>query len=310
MDNPIVISILLFIAGVLVAILLYLMGSKKQTDDHDELKKEIRELKLALERITKDVPIQLDPANPPKLTEEDSEILDEIDEAREEIVPIADLGELIKFGNLEYSKSNYDSAFYYYKVALERAKESGDEEAKAAALGNIGLIYKDKGEPDKALKYHEDALKIHKETGYKQGQANQLGNIGLIYQNKGEPDKALKYHEDALKIHKEIGYKQGEANQLGNIGLIYQNKGELDKALKYHEDALKIDKEIGHKLGQASDLGNIGLIYQDKGEPDKALKYLRESLTIFEETGIVYQKDIAINAIAEIEAELKKKKKK
>ncbi|MEA1933299.1 MAG: tetratricopeptide repeat protein [Thermodesulfobacteriota bacterium] len=179
-----------------------------------------------------------------------------------------------------YQKSEADIALDYSHKLLNFSTKSNDKFYQAAALSNIGLIYRDKGDADNALKYHMQALEIHKEIGYKQGEASDLGNIGLIYSDKGDADNALKYHMQALEIHKEIGYKQGEASDLGNIGIIYRVKGDADNALKYHMQALEIDKEIGYKQGEASDLGNIGLIYRDKGDADNALKYLMLALEI------------------------------
>lgn len=110
---------------------------------------------------------------------------------------------LLNLGNAHYSLSQNDEALKNYRAILELTKKVVGKDAlegKAAALGNIGLIYSGKGELDKALKYFQDGLKIHREIGYRQGEANQLGNIGLIYSYKGELDTALKYLEAALKI--------------------------------------------------------------------------------------------------------------
>jgi tetratricopeptide (TPR) repeat protein len=111
-------------------------------------------------------------------------------------------------GNCHYVLGNLRKAKEYYEDVIEISGRSELEKiykedalsARAAGLGNIGLIYLAKGELDEALKYHKDALKIDKEIGYKQGEASDLGNIGLIYSAKGELDEALKYHKDALKI--------------------------------------------------------------------------------------------------------------
>jgi len=107
----------------------------------------------------------------------------------------------ISIGNVFYSQSQLTAAEEHYLQALALAEKVQDDrekkEGKAAALGNIGLIYRAKGDLEQALKYQKEALKIHKEIGYRQGEANQLGNIGLVYQVKGDPAEALKYHEAA-----------------------------------------------------------------------------------------------------------------
>ena len=106
----------------------------------------------------------------------------------------------LALGNCSYSTSEYEIALEYYYRALRQSRSSNNKQIEAAALGNIGVIYKNKGDLDEALKYLKQALVIDKEIGYKQGEANQLGNIGLIYSYKGDLDEALKYLKDALAI--------------------------------------------------------------------------------------------------------------
>jgi tetratricopeptide (TPR) repeat protein len=159
------------------------------------------------------------------------------------ISPSQRMSVLVNLGNAYYSISENDRALDNYKSMLELAKKVSQKDAlegKAAALGNIGLIYLDKEELAEALKYLKKALKIDKEIGHKKGEASSLGNIGLVYRDKGELAEALKYNKEALDINKEIGYKQGEASALGNIGLIYLDKEELAEALKYLKEALRI----------------------------------------------------------------------
>ena len=114
---------------------------------------------------------------------------------------------------------NSAGSCYYILGNLSKAKDYYEDVLKISGRSDLQKIYK------------EDVLSAR---------AAGLGNIGLIYSDKGELDEALKYLTDALAIDKEIGYKQGEAADLGNIGLILKAKGELDKALKYLTDALAI----------------------------------------------------------------------
>ncbi|MFQ5925321.1 MAG: tetratricopeptide repeat protein [Dehalococcoidia bacterium] len=191
----------------------------------------------------------------------------------------------ILIGNCFLSLSELEEAEGHYREAETAARQAKDNEGLAAALGNIGIIYRIKGELDKALEIFEQVLKTERKIGRRWGEANALGSIGLVYQTKGELDKALDYYQQSLKINREIGRKEGEASVMGNIGIVYSIKGELDKALDYHQQSLKINREIGRKEGEAYQLNNIGGIYWAKGEPDRALEYAQQALKIFEEIG-------------------------
>ncbi|MBE0415434.1 MAG: tetratricopeptide repeat protein [Dehalococcoidia bacterium] len=98
---------------------------------------------------------------------------------------------LILIGNCFFNLSELEEAEGHYKEAETAAKKANNNEGRAAALGNIGLIYQTKGELDKALDYHEQSLEIARDIGRKEGEANALGNIGGIHWAKREPDKAL-----------------------------------------------------------------------------------------------------------------------
>jgi tetratricopeptide (TPR) repeat protein len=178
-----------------------------------------------------------------------------------------------------------DKALEHHRQALEIAKEIGHRRGEAAQLCNRGLVYRQQGELDKALEHHQQALEIDKETGNRLGEANALGNLGLVYRYLGDLEKALNHHQQALEIHRVIGHRLGEASDLGNLGIVYRQQGELDKALEYHQQALEIHREIGHRIGEAQELGNLGLVYSDAGELDRALNHHQQALEIDKEIG-------------------------
>ncbi|OYD15864.1 hypothetical protein CH330_04565 [candidate division WOR-3 bacterium JGI_Cruoil_03_51_56] len=188
-------------------------------------------------------------------------------------------------GLCHYTPGRLKQALETYEWSARIARRLNDKEGKAAALGNIALIYRAKGELDKALDYAKEGLRIQREIGDRRNEVQRLMAIGLLLADSGKLDEAQESYDKALTIHRAIDLRKDEATALGNIALIYRAKGELDKAFSYQQDALKIDREIGNKQGEASDLGNIGLIYRDRGELDKALGCLLQVYAIFSDIG-------------------------
>ena len=194
-------------------------------------------------------------------------------------------------------RGKYEEALNTYLKSLEIFKEIEDKKGIASCLMRIGVAYHRKGDIAKALDYHEQSLNIKEEIGDIQGIAKSLHNIALIYNQQGDYDKALDYYTQSLKIVEEIGDKRVMASSLNSIGNIYNQQGDYDKALDYYTQSLKILEEIGDKRVMASSLNNIGNIYLDQGDYDKAIDHNTQSLKIREEIGDKRGIAISLNSI-------------
>ncbi len=194
-------------------------------------------------------------------------------------------------GNSFYAWNKWDPALGSWKEALDAAEKANDEQGQAAALGNLGLVYKAKGEWDKAIEFYNRALKGLEKIGdvedpfRKHGMASTFNNLGLVYQDKGEWDKAIEFYNKTLEIDKKVGDEHGMAQTFNNLGLVYKAKGEWDKAIEFYEKSLKIKEKIGDEHGMAQTFNNLGLVYQAKGDWDKAIEFYNKSLKIKEKIG-------------------------
>jgi tetratricopeptide (TPR) repeat protein len=194
-------------------------------------------------------------------------------------------------GMCRYTQGLLDDALKSFEEALRLAEQFEDEDGKAPALGNIGVIWHDRGDLDRALQYKEQALAKAHQLGDQWAEAIYLANIGNIWHDKAELDKALGYHEQAFELSRELGDKWGVATDLASIASIFRDKGGFDEALQYNREALAIARKIGHRLGVVTDLGNISGIYRYKGKLDEALKYGEQALTVARKVG--YQSGVA-----------------
>jgi tetratricopeptide (TPR) repeat protein len=181
------------------------------------------------------------------------------------------------------SQGNTTEQVTTFKAEVEAAQQSGDLQQESAALGNLGLAYRDLGQMEQAIAYHQQALAIHREIGDRQGEAHQLGNLGIAHSILGQEEAGIEYFRQALAIYREIGHRRGEAGQLGNLALAFRAVGQVEQAIAYQQQALAIDREIGYRLGEAHHLANLGLVYCDLGQVEQAKQYLQQALAIFEE---------------------------
>jgi tetratricopeptide (TPR) repeat protein len=191
-----------------------------------------------------------------------------------EIVALFNLSGVCRYtqGMLDYARTSFEEA-------ARLAEQFGDEEGKAPALGNIGVIYHDQGDLDRALQYKEQALAKAHQLGDQWAEAIYLANIGNIWHDKEDLDKALEYHEQALELSRDLGDKWGVSSDLASIASILRDKGALDEAQKYNTEALAMARKIGHRLGVATNLRNTASIYRYLGKLDEALKYGEAALT-------------------------------
>lgn len=270
------------------------------TDDKDS------EWKALLSKALDKIPTTFDPNSPPPVPEGFDELEQELNEQLKRGVSTNVL-DLLKVGSVEYARENYDKAMHYFQIALDKAEKANDKTFMSAAIGNIGLVHLAEDDFDSALQFLQKALDLGRQTGFVIGQASDLGSMGLIYLKKGEYDKALHCLSESLELYKTIGDLQGQATQLASIGLVHLARNNFTGAIENLRQALDIHRKTGYGRREAQTLRNIGLVYAQKEDFENALQYFREALLVVEQHGVFDERDVILNAIADIEQQLKKR---
>ncbi|MEG5073104.1 tetratricopeptide repeat protein, partial [Microcoleus sp. B3-D2] len=85
------------------------------------------------------------------------------------------------------------------------------------------------GDYAKAIEYAQQQLAIAREIKDPQGQGAALGNLGIAYRNFGDYAKAIEYAQQQLAIAREIKDPQGEGWALGSLGNAYLLLGATPK---------------------------------------------------------------------------------
>ncbi|MBN1213179.1 MAG: tetratricopeptide repeat protein, partial [candidate division Zixibacteria bacterium] len=271
MDTVVLIGVIIGGLALIVTILIHLDNKRRDKRDDKWLEVYSKALDKIPDQITKDTVIQ-----PPENYEQIEQKANELIKRKGYI----NGWDLLKIGNVEYSKSNYLKAQHYFEVSLDQAKERKERELEAVALGNLSLVFYEKPDFDKAIELSQKAKEINIAIGRKRGYASNLNNLIMIYQERqlgDDLDTALVLFEEAIKIYDSIkekdveGRKKGLANLYGNIGLVYKKKGDLKQAMFYYEQSLELHKKTENDFGVASCLGNIGILKRNNNELDEAL---------------------------------------
>ena len=183
-------------------------------------------------------------------------------------------------GNVYLSLGQYQQAIDFHQQSLDIDQAIENRQGEASSLGNLGNVYNRLGQYQQAIDFQQQHLDIARELGDRRGEAAALGNLGSAYFSLGQYQQAIDFHQQSLDIKREIGDRQGEASSLGNLGNAYLNLGQYQQAIDFQQQSLDIDRAIGNRQGEASSLGNLGLAYDRLGQYQQAIDFHQQSLDI------------------------------
>lgn len=196
---------------------------------------------------------------------------------------------------------NVDSAFYYYREAMELAEQVKDTIEQADMLNNMAYLYSQQGEPDTALAYFFEAKSLYSIMGDTLSVLQAENNIALMYYNSER-------YEEALDIYNRICPLLEEYDDMESLSSLYLNKGlvidkiypESDSLYIYLNKALECAYYVENDFVVAEALSELAKLHFEKGDFDKALEYYNSSLEISENKSDINGELTALNGIGEV----------
>ncbi|MBO7594610.1 MAG: tetratricopeptide repeat protein [Salinivirgaceae bacterium] len=239
-------------------------------------------------------------------------------------------------GAIYWRTTNYDSAQYYYLIALEACNDNYTED-KARILNNLALSNQSRGNYQEAEKYYNEALRNWQKTSNERELASTFNRIGSMYLSRNMFDSALVQYNKAMTLRAKLKDTAAIAMTFNNIATLYKNQKQFDSALVNMQKSIELLSVINDREGLAegyNNLGglywqnkmykeslanyllaldlrtaagntdkiaattsNIGLIYKDLKNYDKALEYYNRSLEQYKLTDNLYMQAEALNLI-------------
>lgn len=169
------------------------------------------------------------------------------------------------------------------EIALQEAREIGDQRTETSALYLLAKLERAAGKIDQAVGYGEQALAISKDQTDRGREGAVLFLLGSSYRASGQNEKATDRFQQALAISREIEDRAGEADALSGLGSVYASLSQYDKAVTFDEQAQKIFQETKNQAGVASSLYDQGVACNRIGFSDKAILFLTQSREIWQE---------------------------
>lgn len=178
-------------------------------------------------------------------------------------------------------EENYNKVLEYYLKIQEKIKETGNKDAEALALNNIGYTYKFLQDYDNALKYFQATMNLLISIKASPMELSVLyTNIGVIYQNSGRYNLSLENLIEAKKIIVASGKPEDIANIYDLLAIVYFNIKDYHNARYYNEEALKIATSSRLPKVRQACYKTASVIYQELSEYKKALDYYKLHLSI------------------------------
>lgn len=194
---------------------------------------------------------------------------------------------------------NTDSALYYAQQAEKLAQNYDDKKGLIQSIKLQGIAYDVTSQYDSALYYYKNALEFALNLKDTTQVASLYSNIGLTGMHQGDLRFALENFLKARKLFEIVlPYSNELASTFNNIGIIYLRLKNYSQALSYFNNALPIYIKHDNKIGQGAILTNIAEVYHAQGRLHDARNTLMESIELKQETDDIYGLSIAYNKMA------------
>ena len=221
-------------------------------------------------------------ANPDKII---SKIQQEIQKAEKDNSSSRLVSLRIELGRIYQSENNLEGALTAMDKALKAARESGDQELEAAALGAKGTVLAEDEQMDQAFTCFQQVRELGEQTENYALECDAFSSMGMVQLETGDPAAAIENFNAALKIARKNDDRVREMKQLSGLGNTYLHIAGEDEALHYFGQALEIAREIEDEQSRAGFLNNMALIHENEKQHEKSRELFEKVRVITNQIG-------------------------
>lgn len=185
------------------------------------------------------------------------------------------------------AKKNYEKALTYALPVTALFEAEKDEEGKAYAEKQIGIIYRDMGQLEKAKAYLQTAAADFLAMGNTDYYMTTLPSLASLYLTQKKYDSSLFYYRQAL-AYQEQNLNINTAFARENMGDVFFNMATDSMGQRYNDSALLYYQKARSFFAQSSGADdvafeeiNIGKCLINLKRYTEAIKYLSGSLNTF-----------------------------
>ncbi len=142
-----------------------------------------------------------------------------------------------------------DTCIYYYKQAIQVAKQVNDYYTQAASLNNIGLLATVQGNHNMGIEHFHEAIVLFdaqvKDESKISLKALILANLGFSYFGLEEYRKAFTYQKEAIELAEKYDIKFIPSQYMDDLARSAANMGDYEQAEEYYQNAIVLQTETG-----------------------------------------------------------------
>lgn len=180
-------------------------------------------------------------------------------------------GPLNNIGLVYQELGEYEKALEFYFKGLDY--EQASSAAHGILLMNIGNAYFRLGRLDQARDFLARSLEVSKTSGDREAVAMCLVNLGELTEEAGDDEGALNFYQECLTLTRDIGSKFLEGTVLYDVAKHFLKQNQLGEAMENFKAAQEIASEIqSRELAYECELG-LATAYEKSGQLSDALKH-------------------------------------
>lgn len=200
-------------------------------------------------------------------------------------------------GMEHFEKGNAREALESFKKAEMEAKKLSDEDEKARARHNLGLLYSiEKNNYTASKKYFEKAIETREELDKKRELSESYYHLGLTCERLGDLDEAIDAFDKSAELKGETNEDAQKAKILAYIGNLHQINDRKKEASSYHKESIDVMKDLEH--GNPFPIGLFTLVSnvnEDGLDKEELIDYYKEEVNLPEELDLPIDIELLVN---------------
>jgi tetratricopeptide (TPR) repeat protein len=189
------------------------------------------------------------------------------------------IGEVINLaGNALFESGRADEAEARFAELLDVSSQWDDDEGKARASNNLGVLANVRGRRDLALTYYQRALAAYQHQGNERGLSQTHHNLGISYRDLGFDSEADEHFRRAVELAERSQTADVVAMAELERAMLRARGGDPPLAMEMARRARDRFEAIGSPVGVADAERVLALAQRAAGNDDEALVHLDAAL--------------------------------